>query len=45
MSKLLAHLRGAKKDLLAKIRKEKALTDEIETEIKSTLSDFAKSFA
>ena len=42
---LLAHLRGAKKDLLAKIRKEKAMTDEIESEIKSTLEDFAKSFA
>ena len=42
---LLTHLRGAKKDLLAKIRKEKALTDEIEAEIKSTLEDFTKSFA
>ena len=42
---LLAHLRGAKKDLLAKIRKDKALTDEIEAEIKSTLEDFTKSFA
>ena len=42
---LLAHLRGAKKDLLAKIRKEKALTDEIEAEIKSTLDEFSKSFA
>ena len=42
---LLAHLRGAKKDLLAKIRKEKALTDEINDEIKTTLDEFTKSFA
>ncbi|MEQ9315393.1 MAG: F0F1 ATP synthase subunit alpha [Henriciella sp.] len=42
---LLVHLRGAKKDLLAKIRKEKALTDEIEAEIKTTLDEFTKSFA
>jgi len=42
---LLNHLRGAKKDLLAKIRKEKALTDEIDAAIKSTLDDFTKTFA
>ena len=42
---LLAHLRGSNKALLAKIRKEKALTDEIEAEIKSTLEDFTKAFA
>ncbi len=42
---LLTHLRGAKKDLLAKIRKEKALTDEIDAEIKATLDEFTKAFA
>ncbi|WP_300377243.1 F0F1 ATP synthase subunit alpha [Henriciella sp.] len=42
---LLSHLRGAKKDLLAKIRKEKALTDEIDAEIKATLDEFTKGFA
>ena len=42
---LLAHLRGANKDLLAKIAAEKALTDEIEAEIKKALDDFTSKFA
>jgi F-type H+-transporting ATPase subunit alpha len=42
---LLAHLRGANKDLLAKIASEKALTDEIEAEIKKALDDFTSKFA
>ena len=42
---LLAHLRGQKKALLDKIAKEKALTDDIEADIKSVLDDFTKSFA
>ncbi len=42
---LLAHLRGANKDLLAKIRAEKALTDEIEAGIKKALDDFTAKFA
>ena len=42
---LLAHLRGQKKALLDKIAKEKALTDDIEADIKAVLDDFTKSFA
>ncbi|MEE2922796.1 MAG: F0F1 ATP synthase subunit alpha [Pseudomonadota bacterium] len=42
---LLAHVRGAKADLLKKIREEKALTDDIEAEIKKTLDDFTAKFA
>ena len=42
---LLAHIRGAKADLLKKIREEKALTDDIEAEIKKTLDDFTSKFA
>ena len=42
---LLAHLRGAKKDLLAKLREKKELTSEIEDEIKKTLDDFTSKFA
>ena len=42
---LLVHLRGAKKDLLAKLRDKKELTDEIEGEIKSTLEAFTSKFA
>ncbi|KCZ55500.1 F0F1 ATP synthase subunit alpha [Hyphomonas beringensis] len=42
---LLAHIRGAKADLLKKIRDEKALTDDIEAEIKTTLDDFTSKFA
>jgi F-type H+-transporting ATPase subunit alpha len=42
---LLAHLRGSKKDLLAKLRDKKELTDEIEAEIKSTLEAFTSKFA
>mgnify|MGYP003630914935 FL=1 len=42
---LLAHIRGAKADLLKKIREEKALTDDIEAEIKKTLDDFTAKFA
>jgi F-type H+-transporting ATPase subunit alpha len=41
---LLAHLRGSKKDLLAKLRDKKELTDEIEGEIKSTLEAFTSKF-
>ncbi|MEM1150077.1 MAG: F0F1 ATP synthase subunit alpha [Pseudomonadota bacterium] len=42
---LLTHVRGQKKDLLAKIRDEAALTEDIETGIKDTLDAFTKSFA
>ncbi|HAO36265.1 MAG TPA: F0F1 ATP synthase subunit alpha, partial [Hyphomonas sp.] len=42
---LLAHIRGAKTDLLSKIREEKALTDDIEAGIKKTLDDFTAKFA
>ena len=41
---LLAHLRGSKKQLLAKLRDKKELTDEIEGEIKSTLEAFTSKF-
>ena len=44
-AELLTHIRSQKADLLAKIAKEKALTDEIEAGIKETLDDFTKSFA
>lgn len=42
---LLTHLRGPKKELLAKIRDEAKLTDEIEDGIKSTLEAFTEKFA
>jgi F-type H+-transporting ATPase subunit alpha len=42
---LLAHLRGSKKDLLAKLRDKKELTDEIEAEVKATLEAFTSKFA
>ena len=42
---LLAHLRGANKDLLSKIREKKELTEEIETGIKKALDDFTSKFA
>jgi F-type H+-transporting ATPase subunit alpha len=42
---LLAHVRGANKPLLDKIREEKALTDDIEAEIKKALDDFTSKFA
>ena len=42
---LLAHLRGSKKDLLAKLRDKKELSDDIEAEIKSTLDAFTAKFA
>ena len=42
---LLAHVRGAKADLLKKIREDKSLTDDIEAEIKKTLDDFTAKFA
>ncbi|MGE6697886.1 F0F1 ATP synthase subunit alpha [Hyphomonas sp. NPDC076900] len=42
---LLAHMRGAKKDLLAKLREKKELTSEIEDEIKKALDDFTSKFA
>ncbi|HRJ01026.1 MAG TPA: F0F1 ATP synthase subunit alpha [Hyphomonas sp.] len=42
---LLAHLRGSKKELLAKLREKKELTDDIEAEIKSTLDAFTAKFA
>ncbi|MEL6474354.1 MAG: F0F1 ATP synthase subunit alpha [Pseudomonadota bacterium] len=44
-AELLAHLRGAKKDLLTKIREEAALTDDVEKGIKDTLDAFTKNFA
>jgi F-type H+-transporting ATPase subunit alpha len=42
---LLAHVRGANKPLLDKIRQEKALTDDIEADIKKVLDDFTSKFA
>ena len=42
---LLAHLRGTKKELLGKLRDKKELTEEIEAEIKSTLTAFKSKFA
>jgi F-type H+-transporting ATPase subunit alpha len=42
---LLAHLRGTKKELLGKLRDKKELTEEIEAEIKSTLTAFTSKFA
>ncbi len=44
-SDLLSYLRHEKTELLAKIRDEKALTDEIEDSIKATLDAFTKTFA
>ncbi len=44
-AELLTHLRGQKGDLLKKIAKDAALSDEIESEIKDTLDAFTKSFA
>ena len=44
-AELLKHIRGQKKDLLAKIREEAALTEEIENGIKDTLEAFTKNFA
>ena len=42
---LLAHLRGAKKDLLAAIRDEKVLSDKSEEALKAALEDFTSKFA
>ncbi|GAB5458142.1 MAG: F0F1 ATP synthase subunit alpha [Henriciella sp.] len=42
---LLSFLRNEKKDLLKKIRDEKALSDDIESSIKDTLESFGKTFA
>ena len=42
---LLAHLRGANKALLDKIREEKALSDDVEKGIKEALDDFTSKFA
>ena len=42
---LLAHLRGANKALLDKIREEKALSDDVEKGIKEALDDFTAKFA
>ncbi len=42
---LLAHLRGAKKDLLATIRDEKVLSDKSEEALKAALEDFTSKFA
>ena len=44
-AELLTHIRSQKADLLSKIAKEKALTDEVEAGIKETLDDFTKNFA
>jgi F-type H+-transporting ATPase subunit alpha len=44
-AELLTHVRGQNADLLAKIRDEAKLTDDIEAEIKSILDAFSKSFA
>jgi F-type H+-transporting ATPase subunit alpha len=42
---LLAHLRGAKKAMLATIRDEKAVSDKTEAELKAALEDFTSKFA
>ncbi len=42
---LLAHIRGSEAALLKKIRDEKAISDEIEAEIKKTLDSFTSKFA
>ncbi|MEO0882334.1 MAG: F0F1 ATP synthase subunit alpha [Pseudomonadota bacterium] len=42
---LLARLKSSEADLMAKIRKEAALTEEIEDGIKAVLDDFTKKFA
>lgn len=44
-AELLTQVRSQNADLLAKIRNEAKLTDDIETEIKSILDAFSKSFA
>ena len=44
-AELLTHIRGQKKDLLAKIRDEAKMTDEIEAGIKDTLDAFTEKFA
>ncbi len=44
-SELLVHIRAQKTDLLAKIRDEKVLSEEIEDAIRATLDAFAKTFA
>ncbi|MCL4129267.1 UNVERIFIED_CONTAM: hypothetical protein GTU68_037567 [Idotea baltica] len=44
-AELLTHIRSQNADLLAKIRDEKKLTDDIEAEIKSTLDSFTSKFA
>ena len=41
---LLSYLHSSKADLLAKIRKEKALTDEIQEMMDATLTEFTKNF-
>ncbi|MBU4569178.1 MAG: F0F1 ATP synthase subunit alpha, partial [Alphaproteobacteria bacterium] len=42
---LLAHMRGSKKDFLAKLRDKKELTDEIEGELRAALEAFTSKFA
>lgn len=42
---LLAHMRGAKKDLLKTIREEKALSEKTEEALKAALEDFTSKFA
>jgi F-type H+/Na+-transporting ATPase subunit alpha len=42
---LLAHLRGSKKELLATIRDEKAVSDKTEAELKAALESFTSKFA
>ncbi|MEM9739382.1 MAG: F0F1 ATP synthase subunit alpha [Pseudomonadota bacterium] len=44
-AELLSHIRGQKKDLLAKIRDEAKMTDDIEAGIKDTLEAFTEKFA
>ncbi|MEO0467059.1 MAG: F0F1 ATP synthase subunit alpha [Pseudomonadota bacterium] len=44
-AELLAHIRSQKKDLLAKIRDEAKMTDDIEAGIKDTLDTFTEKFA
>jgi F-type H+-transporting ATPase subunit alpha len=41
----LAKLRASNKDILEGIRKEKALTPDIEAKLKAALESFSKSFA
>ncbi len=42
---LLSHMRGAGKEILGQIRKEKALSDDLRAKLKAEIDAFAKTFA